>query len=89
MRASDSKPPALRLIIAYKQARAVLSLAGAAALGVAIAGGATERLHAFAARLNDHATSALALELSSLLAVVKEPKLLRASPAFVANERWL
>ena len=65
--------PVLRLIIAYKLARAGLALLAGLAMVVLLVGGFDQQLRDFAAELHDHVVSRLALWLSGLLMSALEP----------------
>jgi uncharacterized membrane protein (DUF2068 family) len=74
----DSPAPRLeggvRLIVAYKLARAVISFAGAVALGILFASHRLEAMHALAHRLLEHSTTATAIALAKFLLSALEPK---------------
>ena len=68
------RAPALRAIIAYKLGRAGLSFVGSLVGLVLGLTGLAGPLQVWAAAVHDHAVSALALELTQLLASAVEPK---------------
>ena len=68
-----TREPVLKLIIAYKLGRAGLAVLAAVTLVVLLLAGLDAPVREFAARLHDHAVSALAVSLSSLLMSALEP----------------
>jgi uncharacterized membrane protein (DUF2068 family) len=64
---------ALRLIVAWKFGRAVLSLGAGLVLLIVLLGGLDARVQAFAAMLQSHAVSALSLGVSRLVQSALEP----------------
>ena len=68
------RAPALRAIIAYKLSRAVVSFIGSATGLVLGLTGLAGPLQSWAGAVHDHAVSALALELTRLLASAVEPR---------------
>lgn len=72
---------ALRLIVAWKFGRAVLSLGAGLVLLIVLLGGLDARVQAFVAMLQSHAVSALSLSLSRLVQSALEPAHLRVVTA--------
>jgi uncharacterized membrane protein (DUF2068 family) len=64
----------VRLIIGYKLVRAVLSFAGALALGLLFGTHRLDAMHDLAHRLMEHSTSALAERVAHLMLSALEPK---------------
>ena len=68
-----TREPVLKLIIAYKLGRAGLAALAAVTLAVLLLAGLDAPVREFASRLHEHAVSALAGSLSSLLMSALEP----------------
>jgi uncharacterized membrane protein (DUF2068 family) len=66
--------PGVKLIAAYKLARAVISFSGAVALGVLFATHRIEAMKDLAHRLLEHSTTAIAIELAKLTVSALEPR---------------
>jgi uncharacterized membrane protein (DUF2068 family) len=64
----------LRLIVAYKLSRAVVSLGGALLLAALYARHHLDAVHDLVSRLQEHSTSAFAVEVSRLLLSAVEPR---------------
>jgi uncharacterized membrane protein (DUF2068 family) len=88
-------PPGLRLIIAYKGARAVTSLLAAAVIAALTVTGNSAALGSFAEGLRHHATSAWSVALTEALMSIVTPRhlwigagALVVDGAFTALEGW-